>query len=251
MANEINFAAIPQTAMRFISGPAAFYRDMPKTGGFVEPLVFMVVIGVVVGLLQAVASIVGLNFAAGFAAGIGAIVFVPIAVAIFGFVGAAIMFAIWKIIGSQESYETAYRCTAYASSFSPLVAIVGFIPYIGGAIGVVIWTILLIIASTEVHNIPLQKARMVFGIIAVILILFSISSQFAARKMMREMNVHSQKMEEASKAMQKQAEMLQRQAEQMQKAQNAQQDYDKQAQEAQKMVEEMKRQTEQAQAARR
>jgi len=222
MSNEINFAAIPQTAMRFISGPAAFYREMPKTGGFVEPLVFMVVIGVVVGLLQAVASIVGLHFTAGVMAGIGAIVVVPIAVAIFGFVGAAIIFAIWKMLGSEESYETAYRCTAYATSFSPIVAILGFIPYIGGAVGVVIWTMLLIIASTEVHNIPLQKARMVFGIIAVILILFSISSQFAARKMVREMEVNRQKMEDASRAMQKQAEMLQRQAEQMQKGQGNQ-----------------------------
>jgi hypothetical protein len=233
MANEINFAAIPQTAIRFITGPAAFYREMPRSGGFVEPLVFMVVMGVAVGVVQALAFFVGL----GFMAGISSIVVVPIAVAVFGFVGAAIVFAIWKVLGSQESYETAYRCTAYASAFSPIVAIIGLVPYIGGAIGVVIWTILLIIASTEVHNIPVSKARMVFGIIAVVLILFSISGQFAARKMAREMDVNRQKMEDASREMQKQAEMLQRQTEQMQKAQ-----------EAQKTIEDMQRQLAESQA---
>jgi hypothetical protein len=248
MANEINFAAIPQTAMRFITGPAAFYREMPRSGGFVEPLVFMVVIGVVVGLVQAVVSIVGLNPAVGLMAGIASIVVVPVAVAVFGFVGAAIVFAIWKMLGSQESYETAYRCTAYASAFSPIVAVVGFVPYIGGAVGVVIWTILLIIASTEVHNIPAQKAKMVFGIIAAVLILLSISGQFAARKMAHDMNMTREKAEEASQLMQKQAEMLQRQAEQMQKTQDAQQDYEKKAQETQKVIEDMQKQAEQAQA---
>jgi len=248
MANDINFAAIPQTAIRFITGPAAFYREMPKSGGYVEPLVFMVVIGVIVGLVQAFGFFIGLNPAAGVVTGIASVVVVPVMVAVFGFVGAAIMFAIWKIIGSQESYETAYRCTAYASSFSPIIAVIGLIPYVGGAIGVVIWTILLIIASTEVHNIPASKAKMVFGIIAVVLILFSISGQFAARKMAREFEVNREKIEDASRAMQKQAEMLQRQAEQIQKAQGAQKDYEKQAQEAQKTMEDMQQQMEQSQA---
>jgi uncharacterized membrane protein YdjX (TVP38/TMEM64 family) len=41
-------------------------------------------------------------------AGFGAIIFMPIAVAIGSFIGAAILFVIWKLMGSQEDYETAY-----------------------------------------------------------------------------------------------------------------------------------------------
>jgi len=69
-----DFAAIPQTAIRIITQPAAFFREMPKTGGFVEPLIFMVVIGVVSGLIQAVLSLLHLNMVGGAMAGITAII---------------------------------------------------------------------------------------------------------------------------------------------------------------------------------
>lgn len=127
----INFAAFPQTAIKVLTAPAAFFREMPKTGGFVEPLVFAVVMGVIAGLIQSVISILGLNVAAGMATGVASIVIMPIMIAIVGFVGAAILFVIWKLMGSQESYETAYRCGAYISAFAPIAAVLSIIPYLG------------------------------------------------------------------------------------------------------------------------
>ena len=88
---------------------------MPKSGGFVEPLVFMVSMGVVSGVIQSVLALVGLSFAASFAMAIASIIIVPIMTGIFGFVGGAILFVIWKIMGSEQSFETAYRCGAYAA----------------------------------------------------------------------------------------------------------------------------------------
>jgi len=41
---SIDFAAIPQTAVKVLTSPSEFFRQMPKTGGFVEPLVFMIAI---------------------------------------------------------------------------------------------------------------------------------------------------------------------------------------------------------------
>lgn len=230
----VNVAGIPQTAIRVLTSPSAFFREMPKTGGFVEPLIFAVVMGVIGGIIHAVFSLVGFGITVGFAAGFGAIIIVPIAVAIFGFVGAAILFVIWKLMGSQESYETAYRCAAYISALAPINAVVNIIPYAGAAVGVVLATFLLVIASVEVHKIPSQKAWLVFGIIGAVLILMSISSQFAARRFAREAVKFQKQMEDTSKAMQKQAEELQKQTAEMQK----------QAEEARKAAEEMQKQME-------
>lgn len=213
----INIAAIPQTAIRVIISPSAFFREMQKTGGYVEPLVFMVVMGVIGGLIQTVFSLLGLHLAAGMAMGAASIIILPILIAIFGFVGAAIIFVIWKLMGSQESYETAYRCAAYISALTPITTVLGLIPYLGAPIGIVLSTFFLVIASVEVHKIPSRKAWLVFGIIGAILIIMSISSEFAARRLAVEAKKFQKDMEEASKAMQKQAEEMQKQMEQMQK----------------------------------
>lgn len=236
----INVAAIPQTALKVLTSPAAFFREMPKTGGFVDPLVFMVGMGVIGGLIQAVFVIVGLHVVAGFAAGIASIIILPIMIAIFGFVGAAIIFFIWKLMGSQESYETAYRCAAYISALTPITTVLGIIPYAGAAIGIVLTTFFLVIASVGVHKLPSQKAWLVFGIIGGILIVMSISSQFAARRFARHMEETSKEMQKAAEDMQKKAEEASKAAEQMQKQMQQQSEEGrKAAEEAQKQLEQM------------
>lgn len=214
----INFSAIPQTAIKVLTSPAAFFREMPKTGGFIEPLAFALVMGVIGGLIQAVLGVVGLRFVAGAAMALASIILLPIFIVIGSFIGAAIMFVIWKILGSQESFETAYRCGAYITVLSPIVTILGIIPYLGSPIGIVLMTFFIVMASVEVHNIPSQKAWLVFGIIGALLILLTVSSEFAARRVAREATKFQKEMEKASKEMQKQAEEMQKQAEEAQKA---------------------------------
>jgi MFS family permease len=214
---------------------------MPKTGGFIEPLIFMVVMGVISGLIQTIFSLVGLHIAAGMAMGVASIILVPIVMAIGGFIGAAILFVIWKLLGSQESYETAYRCGAYISVLTPIATVLGLIPYIGSAIGILLITYFLVVASVEVHNIPSQKAWLVFGIIGAILIIMNISAQYSARKFAREAVKFREKMEETSKAMKKQAEQMQKQTQDIQKQAEEMQ---KQAEETRKAAEEMQKQLE-------
>ena len=187
----INFSAIPQTAIKVITSPAAFYRGMPKKGGFGDPLVFMLVTGAVTGILQAVFSLLGLRLAQGAAAGMAAVIYVPVAVLVGGFIGAAILFVIWKLMGSQEDYETAYRCGAYASAFSPIIAVLGLVPYAGMAAGTVIWVYLLVVASVEVHHIMPARAWLVFGIIGIFFIIMGITSEMTARKLAGQMNSNS------------------------------------------------------------
>jgi hypothetical protein len=214
----IDFAAIPQTAIKVLSSPSAFFREMPKTGGFVEPLVFMVVMGVIGGLIQTMFSIIGLRLAAGMAMGAASIILLPIFIAIFGFVGAAILFVIWKLMGSQESFETAYRSAAYISALTPITTVLGLIPYLGSPISIVLATFFLVAASVEVHKISSKKAWLVFGIIGAIFIIMGLSAEFAAKRIAVDAQKFQREMEEASKALQKQAEEMQRQADEARKA---------------------------------
>lgn len=214
---SIDWAQIPQTAVRVLTSPSAFFKEMPKTGGFLEPLVFMVAMGVVAGLLQAVLSLLGLRLGAGMAVGVASIIVLPILIAIFGFVGAAIIYVIWKLMGSQESYETAYRCTAYLMALTPIRVLLGVIPYLGSPAGIVLMTFFIVIVSVETHNLPSQKSWTVFGILGGITIILSISGEFAARRLGREAVRFQNEMTETSKVFQKQAEEARKAAEQMQK----------------------------------
>jgi len=244
---SIDFAAIPQTAVKVLTSPPEFFRQMPKTGGFVEPLVFMIAMGVAAGLLGSILAVLRLQLGTGMAMGVGSVIIMPIMIAIFGFVGAAILFLIWKLMGSQESYETAYRCGAYIGVLTPISVLLHLIPYLGGAASVLLMTFFLVIASVAVHNIPSQKAWLVFGIIGGLLVLFSVSAEMTARRIGKEAVRFRQEAEEAAKTMQKQAEQLQKQSEQLQKqAEEASRAMQKQSEEA---ARQMKQQSEEAQKA--
>jgi len=239
----IDFAAIPQTAVKVVTSPAAFFRTMPKAGGFVEPLVFAVVMGVISGLIQALLGILGLRLVAGIAAAIASVIFVPIVVVIGSFVGAAIMFVIWKLMGSQESYETAFRCGAYLSALTIIISVLGIIPYAGAILGIALMTFFLVVASVEVHKIPSNKAWLVFGIIGAVLALLSLSGQFAARRLADQSIKMQKEMEETSRSIQKQTEEMQKKADEAKKAaEEMQKKMEQQTDEMKKAVEEMHKQ---------
>jgi len=202
----INFNEIKETAIKVLTSPQTFFREMPKTGGYVQPLIFMIVMGVIGGLIQSIFNIIGLRVATGLAMGVASIILVPIVIAIFGFVGAAILYLIWKLMGSQEEYETAYRCAAYISALTPITCVLGIVPYIGGAVGVALAMYFTIVASIEVHRIPSQKAWLVFGIIGAILILLTITGEISSRRMVREAGKFQKQMEKTTKEMKKQME---------------------------------------------
>ena len=187
---------IPTLAIMVITNPVSFYREMPRKGGFLEPIIFLAGMGVISGVVTAVLSIFGLGFPRSFGLALASIIYTPIISVVAGFIVAAILFIIWRVLGSQESYETAYRCAAYASAISPLTTILNIIPYIGGVIGLLWGTYLMVIASSEVHNIKRKTAWIVFGIIFGILAIMSISSQFAARKMKGIAEQYKQQMED-------------------------------------------------------
>jgi len=179
-ASGFNLATVIDTAKAVITNPVGFYKLMPTGGGYVQPVIFVVVMSVLTAVVAMVFGVLGLGVA-GTAFGVGAIIFIPIFSTIGSFIGAAILFVIWKLMGSEKDYETAYRCTAYAFAIAPLMATISFIPYIAGIIQKVWGAFLMYTASTEVHKLKAQTAKIVFGVLAVIGILFGYSSEKAVR----------------------------------------------------------------------
>jgi len=183
MESNTSFNKIVQTALKILKTPVGFYQTMPKSGGYLEPMLFVIVMAIAVGLIMSLFSIFGLGMHGGMIAGFGTILFTIIASIISSFIGAAILFVIWKLMGSNESYEVSYRCIAYASVIYPIVAILSPIPYIGSIISTLLGTILMIIASIEVHHIKPRTAYIVFCILGIIAVLTNISNEMVVRSM--------------------------------------------------------------------
>ncbi|SPD73435.1 conserved membrane hypothetical protein [uncultured Desulfobacterium sp.] len=204
---QAQISSVVKDMISVITNPVAFYKQMPKTGGLVNPLIFMAAMGIAGAIIQIFLSFFHVGMAGSFGMALAYIIIMPIMVAIFGFIAAAILMLIWKVMGSNENYETAFRCAAYASAISPITGLLNAIPYIGAIIGLAWMTYLLVTASVEVHGLQAKTAWIVFGIIAAIMAVMSISSQHAARKLSSNMqdlnkdlgNIEQMSPEEAGK----------------------------------------------------
>jgi hypothetical protein len=169
-----------------IISPATFYRQMQTLGGYADPFIFAVVMGAASGIVRAVLGM-GFSLHIGIGGFLVAIIIGPILTGLFAFVGAAILFVIWQLMGSRQSYETAYRCLAYALAISPITAALNFIPYLGALISLGCMAYILVCASVEVHGIEVKAAWIVFGAIAALLALGSLSLQHSARSFQHSM----------------------------------------------------------------
>lgn len=193
-------------AKQVVTQPGAFYRNMQKSGGYSEPLIFLLVMAIASGMVFAVLSIIGLT-GAGFA-GVGAIIVMPIALAIGGFISAAILFVVWKLMGSPNDYETAYRCLAYSTAIVPVVTIASVIPYLGTIVRVVWGTWLMIIASMEVHERTEKSSKLVFGILGAILLLTGLSGEYTQRNLQDAFSEQAKAFEDRAEAIERGAKSL-------------------------------------------
>jgi hypothetical protein len=187
--------SIIANAKQVITDPASFFAGMPKSGGFAEPVMFVAAMAVATGLVGIVLALLGLGGAPTFGAAVLAAILLPVFGTIFSFVGAAILFVVWKVIGSGENYETAYRCGAYMTAISPITTLLGVIPMLGALIALG-WALYLAVqASERVHGIAAQKAWLAFGIVFGLMGLMSISAERTARQLEDRMQTMTDQLE--------------------------------------------------------
>lgn len=197
--------AVLSDAKKVITDPVGFYRGMATSGGFAEPVIFVIVMGLASGLLIALFSLLGLGPTVGMGVGVLAVIFMPVSAVIGSFIGSVFMFVIWKLMGSEQGFEGSYRSVAHASAIYPVMAVVGLIPYLGTIVGVVWGIYLMYCATTQVHKIAQGKAKMVMGIIGAVMLLFQLSGEIATRNLQAQMESKVEQMggsmEDIGKAM--------------------------------------------------
>lgn len=202
-------------AQRVATAPATFYREMPQTGGFTEPCIFLVVMAFISGLLMAVFSLFGLGHIGAMAVGFVSLIMFPVMALIGSFIGAAVMFIIWKLMGSEKEFETAYRCVAYASVIYPLMPLVGWIPYLGTIITLGLGMLLMYLATIEVHAIKQQTAQAVIGLLAAVMLLMQLSGEYGARHMQASIEESTERWQQSATEMNKALENMAERSEDM------------------------------------
>ena len=194
--SDASLATILDSAKRVITDPAGFYRSMPQSGGFAAPVIFVLVMAVVSGIIVALLAMLGGGMGtAGAAMGFMAVVMLPIMALIGSFIGAVIMFVIWKLMGSGRGFETAYRCVAYATAIMPITTLLAFIPYLGTIVKVLWSFFLMYVASVEAHAIEARTAAIVFGVLGVLMLLVNLSAERTAMQMADRMGELGSQME--------------------------------------------------------
>ncbi|MDT8320538.1 MAG: YIP1 family protein [Xanthomonadales bacterium] len=179
---QFDINAILAQALAVIKTPKDYFRNMPVSGGFVEPLIFAITLALAAGIISAVLSFVGSPV--GFLAyGLAAIVFVPIGATFGLFVGGGILFVIWKLMGSERDYEASVRCAATMTAIYPIMAVLYLVPYLGTIVGLAWGAYLAIEASVAVHGRERKKAQIVFGVLAALGILMNVSAERTARNL--------------------------------------------------------------------
>jgi hypothetical protein len=176
--SNINFDIdnIIATAKQVVTDPAGFYKSMPVTGGYQTPIIFAATMAVVTAAVLFVLAIVGLG--ALHIMGMGAVMMLvvyPIAVVIGSFIMGGILYVIWKLMGSNKDYETSVRCFAYSTAVLPIVAAATILPVIGEIASPLWGCLLMYFASMHVHALEEKNSKIVFGVLAAILVLGALS----------------------------------------------------------------------------
>ena len=164
--DAFSISTVIEDAKKVITDPVSYYRDMPTTGGVTEPLIFVLVMGAITGLVIALTG-----------AGFAALLMVPIAMLIGSFISAAILYVVWKLMGSDKDYEVAYRCVSAITAIAPIVGVLALIPYVSTVVQVAWNSILLYIASTQVHKLNASTAKIVFGVLALLFITIGVKTE--------------------------------------------------------------------------
>jgi hypothetical protein len=191
------FKGLIGLAIMLIVNPVDFFRTMPKSGGLLDPMFYLVMTVMLDVMLISVESFVTHGAGANdLGMLVGSLIVVPLIAVILSFFVAGIFYAIWSFMGSNESYETSYRCLAYTQITIPVAILISLVPYLG-LLGIAWWLYLMVTATRVVHSLPAKPALLVFGIIAVLSGLAyynSVSSAIKAKKHLQEFTRELQKM---------------------------------------------------------
>ena len=172
-----------ETWKEVMQSPSDFYRNMPKTGGYTDPLTFAAISFIIYAFLAALLTVLfgpgmyegmyGSARGLGFFAILMTVIITPIAGIISIFIEAAILYIIYKILGGTGSYEGTVRFISYATA----VLVLSWIPIVGWIAGIY-GIYLYIVGGMYVHDISM--ARSVIAVLLPTLLIILLMAIFMA-----------------------------------------------------------------------
>lgn len=193
---EFDYRDPVQSFIRTVRGvltqPGPFFGSIRRQGDFVNPLIFALIcslfLGILGGFLNMLNSIVAGTASAGgaIASYIASIIFTPVLVAVFLFIGAGIYHLLVLLLArpSNAGYEATFRVACYASaifvvswitSLFNLIPLIG--PIIGGLLGLLIGVyavVIQVLGIREVHSTTTGRAAAVVLVPTVVIILIAL-----------------------------------------------------------------------------
>lgn len=170
------FSALVETTKEVLTGPTAFFRAMPVSGGLGSPLLFAVIVGwvglVAAALYQAIfRSVVGSSWGAlggerpevaallawveGWAGFFAQAVFGGVFVVIGVFIAAGVLHLMLLLLGgARRDFEATFRVVSFAQATSVLF----LLPFCGQLVGGIWALVLYVIGLAQAHQIGHGKA---------------------------------------------------------------------------------------------
>jgi hypothetical protein len=188
--SAFNFNKFIQDSLQTLQSPKAYFSSMPKTGGYLDPVIKAAIYGLVAGIIYYIWVLLHLG-GVGVMAGSRSLMMIIywLIFAIIGlFVGGVILLILSAICGGNTDYETNVRAEAALMVLLPLNALLSFTMgiyyYLGVIVGVLvalygIW--LLFNALVSALGAKEGPARVVSIIIAILPILALLSTLFCQR----------------------------------------------------------------------
>ncbi len=181
---QVNVSTFVAIMRQVLTQPRSFFQNMPKTGGYGDPLLYFAVIGLLDGLILWLLNLFGLNSGVVPASTslFGAFMMVVMA-PLGGVVAAFFAYLLWRLLGSRLGYETAFRCLAFISSIGPVVMLLRVVPYLGTTVNVLWGGWLLYIASVEVHALAQSRVKSAIAVLVLVLLLMGLQGERNGRRM--------------------------------------------------------------------
>jgi hypothetical protein len=146
-----------ETGKNILIKPFDFFKSMPLTGGYKDPLIFALITAVIMGIGLTIVTL-GVGFLA--------ILFAPIAVVISVFLAAGLLWLCARIVGGTGTYEATMR----VASYSNVVNVVGWIPIVS-ILGSLYGLFLTWAGIREVHKLTNLKAVLAVALAIIIVFL--------------------------------------------------------------------------------
>ena len=196
---DFSLRTVIAIARQVLLDPRTFFAQLPRHGGYGEPVIFVGIMAVIAGVLGALLSFVTSLRIGGMTFGIVSILVIPLATVIGSFIAGGLMHGIWKLLGSRQEFETSYRCIAFSTAIIPVTALIAVLPYVGTLVANIWWFWLMLLASVSVHGLEHRKSMYVLGALALVVLLVNLSGEKTQRESEARDDEFKQQMDELQK----------------------------------------------------